>query len=104
MLAMLVTGEKNKFILIECKKVRRDFGPGELESGVLFNKNDIIYLHNLNFERYIDSLDWELIQEEDNYIIHNNMYWIFKKEKGKSVFSLIISQVFENNSLVDNLF
>jgi len=101
MLALLINGHKNEFIVVRGKKVRRDFGPG-LETGIMFKKDDILY-KTIDFNDYIDTLDWELIEEDDdNYIIHNGSCWIFKEKK--SLFGSVIAEVFENKNMVNNLF
>lgn len=101
MLALLINGHKNEFIFVKGKKVRKDFGPGELESGIMFKKDDVLY-STVDFDEYLDTLVWELVEEDDSYTIHNGSCWMFK-ERG-SLFGSIITQIFENKSIVDNLF
>ncbi len=102
MLALLVTGKSNQFIFVKGKKVRRDFGPGILEAGIMFKKNDIIYCHKISWEKFKKTLNWDLIEEDDSYIIHNDSCWIFKKRG--SLFGSVIAEVFENHNMFINLF
>lgn len=102
MLALLVTGKSNQFIFVKGKKVRRDFGPGILEAGIMFKKNDIIYCHKISWEKFEKTLGWDLIEEDDSYIINEGTCWMFKQSK--SLLGSIIVQVFENIEIVKNLF
>lgn len=102
MLAMLITDKRNVFILAKGKKVRRDFGPGILETGFMFKESDIIYCHRVNWNKFKELCGWDLIEEDDSYILHNGSCWIFKERK--SLLGSVIAQIFENTSMVNNLF
>jgi len=67
----------------------------------MFKKEDILY-STVDFDEYLDTLVWELVEEDGSYIIHNGSCWMFKKRK--SLFGSIIAQIFENKNMVDNLF
>ena len=101
MIGLIVTGIKKEFIAVKGRKVKKDFGPGTLEAGIMFKKDDIFY-KTIDFEEYISTLDWELIQEDDYYIIHEGSCWMFKEKKSK--LGSIAAAIFEDENLVKNLF
>ena len=102
MLALLINGHKNEFIFVKGKKVRKDFGPGKLEAGIMFKKEDVLY-STIDFDEYLTTLVWELIEEDGSYIIHgSSSCWMFKKRG--SLFGSVIAEVFENKEMFGNLF
>lgn len=67
----------------------------------MFKKEDVLY-STIDFDEYLTTLVWELIEEDDSYIIHNDSCWIFKKRG--SLFGSVIAEMFENHNMFINLF